>query len=45
MLEIGDKMVDVDKFIPTRNITLFRSCLVSSEYPGVESSTNMYSIS
>ncbi len=32
-------MTDVDKFIPTENITLFRSCLVSSEYPGVESST------
>ena len=32
-------MVDVDKFIPTENITLFRSCLVSAEYPGVEAST------
>ncbi len=32
-------MADVNKFIPTENITLFRSCLVSAEYPGVESST------
>ncbi len=32
-------MQDVDKFIPTENITLFRSCLVSAEYPGVEAST------
>ena len=32
-------MVDVEKFIPTENITLFRSCLVSAEYPGVEAST------
>lgn len=32
-------MVDVEKYIPTENITLFRSCLVSAEYPGVESST------
>ncbi|MBE6485647.1 MAG: heterodisulfide reductase subunit B [Methanosphaera stadtmanae] len=29
----------MEKFIPTENITLFRSCLVSAEYPGVESST------
>ncbi|MBR0471631.1 MAG: CoB--CoM heterodisulfide reductase iron-sulfur subunit B family protein [Methanosphaera sp.] len=27
------------KFIPTENITLFRSCLVSAEYPGIEAST------
>ncbi|MGL6297749.1 MAG: ferredoxin:CoB-CoM heterodisulfide reductase subunit HdrB [Methanobacteriaceae archaeon] len=27
------------KFIPDKNIQLFRSCLVSVEYPGVESST------
>ncbi|WP_308575412.1 ferredoxin:CoB-CoM heterodisulfide reductase subunit HdrB [uncultured Methanosphaera sp.] len=27
------------KFIPTKDITLFRSCLVSAEYPGIESST------
>ena len=27
------------KFIPNENITLFRSCLVSTEYPGIESST------
>ncbi|WP_394339556.1 ferredoxin:CoB-CoM heterodisulfide reductase subunit HdrB [Methanosphaera sp. BMS] len=32
-------MADIDKFIPTSNITLFRSCLVTTEYPGVESST------
>ena len=29
----------IDKFIPTKDITLFRSCLVSAEYPGVEAST------
>lgn len=32
-------MEELKKFIPTENITLFRSCLVSAEYPGVESST------
>lgn len=32
-------MADIEKFIPTQNITLFRSCLVSAEYPGVEAST------
>ncbi len=31
--------MEVAKNIPTKDITLFRSCLVSSEYPGVESST------
>lgn len=39
MSETGDNMANIEKFIPTRDITLFRSCLVSSEYPGVESST------
>ncbi|OED30900.1 ferredoxin:CoB-CoM heterodisulfide reductase subunit HdrB [Methanosphaera sp. WGK6] len=32
-------MEDTKKFIPTKDITLFRSCLVSAEYPGVEAST------
>lgn len=32
-------MDEIKKFIPTENITLFRSCLVSAEYPGVEAST------
>lgn len=32
-------MEEIKKFIPTENITLFRSCMVSAEYPGVESST------
>ena len=27
------------KFIPDKDILLFRSCLVSVEYPGVEAST------
>ncbi|MDR0900843.1 MAG: heterodisulfide reductase subunit B, partial [Methanobrevibacter sp.] len=27
------------KNIPDKNISLFKSCLVSTEYPGVESST------
>lgn len=29
----------IGKHIPTKDITLFRSCLVSAEYPGIESST------
>lgn len=29
----------MNKFIPSKDITLFRSCLVSTEYPGIESST------
>ncbi|MCD7781559.1 MAG: CoB--CoM heterodisulfide reductase iron-sulfur subunit B family protein [Methanosphaera sp.] len=32
-------MNEVNKFIPTKDITLFRSCLVSAEYPGTEAST------
>lgn len=32
-------MEEIKKFIPTEKITLFRSCLVSAEYPGVEAST------
>ena len=32
-------MNEITKFIPTQNITLFRSCLVSAEYPGIEAST------
>lgn len=32
-------MEDIEKFIPTKDITLFRSCLVSAEYPGIEAST------
>lgn len=32
-------MDEINKFIPTKEITLFRSCLVSAEYPGVEAST------
>ena len=27
------------KNIPIKDITLFRSCLVSAEYPGIEAST------
>ena len=36
---IATEIDTVKKFIPTSNITLFRSCLVSTEYPGVEKST------
>ena len=28
------------KFIPDKDILLFKSCLVNVEYPGVESSTS-----
>ncbi len=32
-------MEELNKFIPDKDITLFRSCLVSAEYPGIEAST------
>jgi len=37
--QVPSNDIEIKKFIPTENITLFRSCLVSSEYPGIESST------